>query len=166
MVLKDVTGTFTANQSITSNTASANIASVISREVRFRITDLMSERNFGQLSIDPGVRYEISGEVHNNSGGNGSRPMIVDNSIRGGLARIKCFRGGNEQGSSVCELRGNKGIWDIQVQSNQTRGGHILDLYGTDYLVDIYMEKMQQELHILLNNHLAYILDQLTQEIQ
>ena len=141
LVLRNVSGTFTPSQTITGGAGSATISTVIARSPRFRCTDFMSERNFGQLWIGPQVRYEIEGEVHNNEGGNGSRPMVQDNSVVGGLARLKVFRGGTENGSTSIELKGAKGIWDVQAQTNFARAGHGIDLSGTDYIVTGMVER-------------------------
>lgn len=141
LILRPVTGTFQAGEAISGGGGTATIGTVIARSPRFRCADFMSERNFGQLSIGPQVRYEIAGEVHNNEGGDGSRPMIEDNSVVGGLARFKVVRGGPEFGSTLIELKGAKGVWDVQAQTPSPRAGHGIDLSGTDYILTAMVER-------------------------
>lgn len=141
LIVRSVSGAFQAGETISGGGGTATIASAVLRSPRFRCTDFMSERNYGQLWIGPQVRYEIEGEVHNNEGGAGARPMIEDNSVVGGLARFKAVRGGTENGSTIVELKGAKGLWNIQAQTPSARAGHGIDLSGTDYIVTAMVER-------------------------
>lgn len=94
--------------------------------IRLRGNFLMGESSYGNVYIDPAVRYNINLiETHNNIGGPsvsgpfasqaGINPHVSLNSTLGGAAKIDIWRDGDENGSLAFDFKGSDHYVHVQV---------------------------------------------------
>jgi hypothetical protein len=97
-----------------------------SNTFRLKAEYLMAETCFGGVLLNDGVRAQISIlDVHDNDGGDGAHPMLqCDSTSPVNISNIEMRRGGDDNGSTMIELNGNRTKIGTASLLGQASAGH------------------------------------------